>query len=84
MYADGIKPNVYVFNNLLTVYARSMMQLKGKPPAVTTFDRADGRDLLKPPSKPENLEELGHGMVLVDGDEDVRGAVGEVGYACCI
>ena len=71
MYSDGIKPNVFVFNSLLAVYARSMNKIKTKPNEITVADRADGRDLLKPPAIREDGGDLGHGSVLVEGDEDV-------------
>jgi len=86
MYADNVKPNVYVFNSLITVYARAMTKLKGKPPPETVEDRADGRELLKPP-KPQSQEgDLGHGSVLVEGDMDVSGCSAVLSrlVRCCL
>lgn len=75
MYGDGVKPTRETFNVMLAVYARSMNQLKGKKSEPTVEERAEGKDLLKPPQHTPNVVELGHGQVIVDGDEDVRGAL---------
>lgn len=70
MAKDGLEPNLHTYTTLITVYARSMLQLSSKPGPLALDERADGANLLDPPVKKEVQPRIGDGVVVVEGNDD--------------